>query len=411
MAKANLTRRAVLSAAPALGLAAAGWRPARAQEKVVKVGVIQPVSGNLSPYYQEGQPALEYIFNKINAEGGIKRMGGARIHMVLADDASQPARTASEARRLITQENVSVIVGTLLSAQMLGISPVVDEYKVPTLAMWAGGARGSYLYSMGFPYDRGYAKSMADFTEALVKDFGRKINTVVISCSNFEGGQQVTKFLQKMLADKGFKVVADIPLDTQAQDHTAAMLRIRSLKPDAVMGLLQPRDAILLMQARYGLAYHDSVFIANSPYSDQVIWRELGPDIGKAVLTRNLFGMAGYSPGAKLASMKDLVAELKSKANLKSEVGQATIQAAQSARIIQQVLEIAGSTDREAIYQAFPKMKIPAGDANLYLARPEGLAFGADRMPLDSTSMMVQWTEARQHEVVWPSQYAEAKPR
>jgi hypothetical protein len=129
------------------------------------------------------------------------------------------------------------------------------------------------------------------------------------------------------------------------------------------------------------------------------------------VLTRNLFGMAGYASGAKLASMRDLVAELRSKANLKSEVGQATIQAAQAARIIQQVLEIAGSSDREAIYQAFPRMKIAPGDATLYLARPEGLAFGADRMPLDSTSMMVQWTEARQHEVVWPSQYAEARPR
>ena len=68
-------------------------------------------------------------------------MGGAQIQLVVADDASQPARTASEARRLITQEDVSLIVGTLLSGQMLGISPVVDEYKVPTLAMWAGGAR------------------------------------------------------------------------------------------------------------------------------------------------------------------------------------------------------------------------------------------------------------------------------
>jgi len=75
------------------------------------------------------------------------------------------------------------------------------------------------------------------------------------------------------------------------------------------------------------------------------------------------------------------------------------------------VLEIAGSTDREAIYKAFPRMKIPFGDPNLYLARPQGLAFGEDRMPLDATSMIVQWTEDRQHEMVWPEQYAQTKPR
>ncbi len=120
-----------------------------------------------------------------------------------------------------------------------------------------------------------------------------------------------------------------------------------------------------------------------------MIWRELGPDIGKAVLTRNLFGMASYSEGAKIASMQELASELRSKGNLKSEVGQATIQAAQAARIMQQVLELAGSTEREAINQALKKVNIPYGDPNLYLARAEGLAFGEDRMPKDSTSMMV----------------------
>ncbi len=383
----RLTRRALIASAPGLYLASKGAGRAYAQEKTIKVGVIQPMSGNLSPYSQEGQPALEYIVKKINAEGGIKSMGGTKIQLVIADDASQPAR-----------------------AQMLAISPVVDEYKVPTLAMWAGGARASYLYSLGFPYDRGYAKTMADFAGAL-GNYNRKINTAVIACSNYEAGQQVTKYLQQMLPERGIKVIAEVPLDTQAQDHTASMLRIRSLKPDAVIGLMQPREGILLMQARYGMNYHDSIFIGNSPYSDQVIWRELGPDIGKAVLTRNLFGMASYSEGAKIASMQELASELRSKGNLKSEVGQATIQAAQAARIMQQVLELAGSTEREAINQALKKVNIPYGDPNLYLARAEGLAFGEDRMPKDSTSMMVQWSADRKLEVVWPDLYAQTKPR
>ena len=411
MTTSQMARRAFLLAVSSFCVGLAAVATVHAQDKVVKVGVIQPLSGNLAPYAQEGQPALEYLFNRINAEGGIKSLGGARIQMVLADDSSQPARTASEARRLITQDNVSVIVGTLLSAQMLAISPVVDEYKVPTLSMWAGGARGAYLFSLGFPYDRGYAKSMADFAEALAKEPGRKIKTVAIASSNFEAGQQVNKHLQRMLTEKGFTIVAEMLLDIQAQDHTAAMLRIRSLKPDAVIGLMQPRDGILLMQARYSLNYHDSVFIGNSPYSDVVIWRELGPEIGKAVLTRNVFGMAGYSPDARIDAVHKLVAELQAKANLKTEVGQPTIQAAQAVRIVQQALEIAGSTDREAIYRAFPRVRIPFGDPFLYLARPEGLAFGKDRMPLDSTSMIVRWTENRQHEVVWPEIYAQKKLR
>ena len=402
----KFNRREVAALLPG-ALFAAKARPARAQgASVIKVGLIQPMSGNLSPYAQEGQPVIEYLFDKINSEGGIKSMGGARIQAVLADDSSEPARAAIEARRLATQENVSVMMGTLLSSQMLGISPVVDEYKVPTVALWAGGAKAEYLYSLGFPYDRGYAKSMADFA----KDTG-KVKTAVVCCSDFSAGQAVSKFLHQMLAAHGIKVLADVPLDTKAPDHTAAMLRIRSLKPDATIGLLQPRDGILLMQARYNLHYNDGIFIGNSPYSDVVIWRELGADIGGAVLPNKVFGMASFSEGAKIAAVQDLLKDLKANAKLKSAIGQAAIQAAQGVRVLQLALEAAGSADRQAIFKAIGQVKIPFGDKYLYLSRPGGLSFGQDRMPQDATSMMVQWTADQKHQVVWPSQYAEAKPR
>jgi ABC-type branched-subunit amino acid transport system substrate-binding protein len=402
----KFNRREVAALLPG-ALLAAKAKPARAQApSVIKVGLIQPMSGNLSPYAQEGQPIIEYLFDRINNEGGIKSMGGAKLQAVLADDSSEPARAAIEARRLATQENVSVMMGTLLSSQMLGISPVVDEYKVPTIALWAGGAKADYLYSLGFPYDRGYAKSMADFA----RDTG-KIKTAVVCCSDFSAGQVVSKFLQQMLATHGIKVLADVPLDIKAGDHTAAMLRIRSLKPDATIGLLQPRDGILLMQARYNLHYNDGIFIGNSPYSDVVIWRELGAEIGGAVLPNKVFGMASFSEGARIDAVQALLKELKDNAKLKSAIGQAAIQAAQGVRVLQLALEAAGSADREAIYKAIGQVQIPFGDKYLYLSRPDGLSFGQDRMPLDATSMMVQWTADQKHEVVWPSQYAEAKPR
>ena len=402
----KFNRREVTALFPGALLAAATSRPALAQSPVVKVGLLQPMSGNLSSYAQEGQPVIEYLIDKINAEGGIKSMGGAKIQAILADDSSEPARAAIEARRLATQENVSVVMGTLLSSQMLAISPVVDEYKVPTIALWAGGAKGEHLYSLGFPYDRGYAKSMADFARDT-----KKIKTAVVSCSDFSAGQAVSKFLQQMLTAHGIKVLADVPLDTKAADHTSAMLRIRSLKPDATIGLLQPRDGILLMQARYNLNYKDGIFIANSPYSDVVIWRELGAEIGRAVLPNKVFGMASFSEGAKIDAVKELMTELKTKAKLKSQIGQAAIQAAQGVRVLQAALEAAGNADREAIFKALAKVKIPFGDKNLYLSRPGGLSFGPDRMPLDATSMIVQWTADQKHQVVWPDQYAETQPR
>jgi hypothetical protein len=56
------------------------------------------------------------------------------------------------------------------------------------------------------------------------------------------------------------------------------MVRIRSLKPDVVVGLVTPRDGILLHQARYNLNYHGSIFCGGTGgYSDLSLWKDLGP--------------------------------------------------------------------------------------------------------------------------------------
>ena len=183
-----------------LGLTAAALSPAlpvpraRAAGNVVRIGMIQPMSGPYSAYAQEGQPAFDYIISKINASGGVRSMGGAKIEIVLADDASQPARTATEARRLASEENCAMLVGSMLSGQMMAVSPVLDELQVPTLSIWAGGSRSNYFYSLGFPYDRGYAQSMYDMVEWLRDKQGFALKTVVPAYSNYEAGQQSQSF-------------------------------------------------------------------------------------------------------------------------------------------------------------------------------------------------------------------------
>ncbi|HWV97847.1 MAG TPA: ABC transporter substrate-binding protein [Xanthobacteraceae bacterium] len=409
-----LTRRefAVGASGVLFGSVAAPFvRRAGAADSTIRIGVVNSMSGGLAAYAQEGQPAFEYIIKKINAEGGIKSKGGAKIELVQADDTSQPARTATEARRLITEEKVHLLTGTILSAQMLALTPVLDELKMPTLSVWAGGARSNYMFTLGYPYDRGYAQTMHDFVVYLRDAEKFNIKTAVMGYSNYEAGQQVNKFLHEKLKASGIEIVGEAPLDIKAQDQTSAMVRIRSLKPDVVVGLVTPRDGILLHQARYNLNYHGSIFCGGTGgYSDLSLWKDLGPEIGKAVLTKNLFGMTGFSPGAKVDSMQKIIAELRDVAKL-DRIGQGAIQYAQAGRVLQQVLETSASLDREALLDAFKKVNIPFGDPNLYVAKPKGLQFAEDRLLVDGSAMFIQWTADQQQQVVFPKEFAQAAPR
>lgn len=410
----SITRRTfgIGTSSLVLGTAAASWsRRASAEAAPIRVGVINSMSGGLSAYAQEGQPALEYMIKKINDAGGIKSKGGAKIQLIQADDTSQPARTATEARRLITEEKVHLLTGTILSAQMLALTPVLDELKVPTLSIWAGGAHSNYMFSLGYPYDRGYAQTMHDFIVSLRDDNKFPIKTAVMSYSNYEAGQQVNTFLLPKLKASGIEVIGEAPLDTRAQDQTSAMIRIRSLKPDIVTGLVTPRDGILLHQARYNLNYQNSIFIGGTGgYSDLSLWKDLGADVGKAVLTRNLFAMTGFSAGARIDSMQKVLAELRDVAKL-DRIGQGAVQYAQAARVMQRVLEASPSLESDALLDTFKKFNMPFGDSDLYLAKPKGLQFADDRLLKDGSAMMVQWLPDQGQEVVFPKEFAQTAPR
>ena len=93
-------------------------------------------------------------------------------------------------------EHVDFLAGGLQTPEMLAISPVLDELKMPTIAMFPAGSASPYLLSLNFPYDRGYAKTMADFLAWLNKDKGWHIKNVALVYSNYEAGQKVNEALK-----------------------------------------------------------------------------------------------------------------------------------------------------------------------------------------------------------------------
>ncbi|TQF27603.1 hypothetical protein UNPF46_30250 [Bradyrhizobium sp. UNPF46] len=407
-----ISRRTFLAGTGAL---AVGGRSARAQsERAVRVGMILPISGNLAQYAANMFPPFRYVIDRINAEGGIKSMGGAKIELVVADNASGSAGTASEARRLITQEKVSFIAGPLVTSEMLALVPVLDEHKIPALSFTSGDSRSKYLFTIGLHYEKGYAAPPIDFLTHLVKEKQRNIKSVALVYSNYEAGQQIANFQEKMITAAGLTVVARIPVDRTAQDQTSTILRIKSVKPDAVAGLILTREGVLMQQARANLRYNDTTFFGcGAGYADVSLWTELGPKLAEQVLTRNLFATNGFVAGIELPAAKEIVTDLQKEIDAKKmqgPIGHYQIWGAQGARLMQAAFELAGSSDREALKNAFEKVRIEQGSPNLYLPRKE-LAFGEDNCLTDQTALALQWLSDGSQQALWPAKFARAEPR
>lgn len=381
-------------------------------ENVIRVGMLQPMSGSYATYGRETQAVVEYLIKTINESGGIKSMGGAKLKIVLADTASQSGQAAREAVRLISQEGVDVIIGALLTNDMLAVTQAVDENKMPTISFFAGGSKTKYAYSVGFAYESGYAANMSDFIKYLKEKTDIPVQRVALAYANYEGGQQINKFLKQKMEALGLEIVAEVALDVKGQDFMPALLKIKSANPDVVIGLMLGNQIINIQQARYQIKYYDPMFVSTLAQSDARLKRDLGDRVGNEALPHGVVGMALYSPSAKLPSVQKLADTLLHEGKLGDQFGQLSVPAAQAVRVLQRALEAAGTTDRDALTAAIGKVTIPAEDPDLYFPLPDGLSFGEDRMIKNMRSMFVEWSagENTQPVVVYPEAVASGKP-
>jgi branched-chain amino acid transport system substrate-binding protein len=112
-------------------IAAAIALPAAAQDAYV-IGVSGALTG--PPSSTNGPPVegLRLYVDRLNAAGGIN---GKKIQLVVLDDQAEPSKAAANAKRLLTQDNVKLMILSSLSSTF---APVVAETKragVPLLFM------------------------------------------------------------------------------------------------------------------------------------------------------------------------------------------------------------------------------------------------------------------------------------
>jgi branched-chain amino acid transport system substrate-binding protein len=131
-----ITRRFLLQlAAAAAAYPAQGFRAARAgnapgvTDTEIKIGQTMPYSGPASAWGVIGRTELAY-FKMINEQGGLN---GRKINLISLDDAYSPSNTVEQTRRLIEQERVAFIFGSLGGYTNLAVRQYLNDNKIPHL--------------------------------------------------------------------------------------------------------------------------------------------------------------------------------------------------------------------------------------------------------------------------------------
>ena len=132
-------RRDFLKAAGAAGAAAAvaGFPVfGRAQARGVKVGYILPVTGPLAFEAALALNGIQLAVDEINAGGGVKSLGGAKLVLLPGDTQNKVDLGKSEAQRLIEQGAVALI-GPFSSLVAFSVRQDTEKAKTPFLLLAA----------------------------------------------------------------------------------------------------------------------------------------------------------------------------------------------------------------------------------------------------------------------------------
>src|SRR3954449_2651352 len=211
----------VLGLVTAAAVTLASASGASADDKVVKIGAIFPMTGGAASAGIHAKFAIEVALDIINnahpelgdfplaKNAGLAGLGGAKVEVSFADNQGSPATGQNQALRLITEEKVVALTGAYQSGITLTTSAIAEKYGIPFVngeSVAAGlTERGFKWFFRTTPIATDFAKVYSEFL-ADMKATGAKADSIALVHDNTEYGTSVAGTITQAFKDKGLAV-------------------------------------------------------------------------------------------------------------------------------------------------------------------------------------------------------------
>lgn len=245
-----LVKLNVIAAASVALLAGA----ASAQDMVVKIGHVGPVSGAQAHYGKDNENGARMAIEDLNAKG--VTIGGKKVklELVAEDDAADPKQGTAAAQKLCDAK-VAGVVGHLNSGTTIPASAVYNQCGIPHITPSATNPK---LTTQGFKTTfRLLANDNAlGAGLALHAANNLKLKRIAIIDDRTAYGQGVAEVFTATAKSKGIEIVDQQYTTDKATDFMAILTAIKSKNPDGIFfGGMDPQAGPMLRQMeQLGLA-------------------------------------------------------------------------------------------------------------------------------------------------------------
>ncbi|RZN03234.1 branched-chain amino acid ABC transporter substrate-binding protein [Bradyrhizobium genosp. SA-3] len=279
----------VAAFAAALALCTAMSSEALAQKKYdtgasdteIKIGNIMPYSGPASAYAAIGKTEEAY-FNKINAEGGIN---GRKIKFISYDDAYSPPKTVEQARKLVENDGVLLIFGSLGTSTNSAIRKYMNEKKVPQLFVASGASKWNdpkqYPWTMG--WQPSYVSEARIYAKYIMKE--KPDGKIGVLYQNDDFGKDYLKGLRDGLGSKASMIVLEEAYDTSEPAIDEHVVKLKAAGADIFISITSPKFAAQGIKKAAEINWHPMHIISNVSASVGGVIEPAGLEISQGILS------------------------------------------------------------------------------------------------------------------------------
>lgn len=220
---------------------------ASAQEQVVKIGHVAPVSGPQAHYGKDNENGARMAIEELNAQGATIAGKKIKFELVAEDDGADPKQGTAAAQKLCDAK-VAGVVGHLNSGTTIPASKVYNDCGIPHVT---GAATNPALTKPGYKTtfriianDNALGAGLAAYAVQTLK-----LKTVAVIDDRTAYGQGVADVFKKTAATLGMKVVDEQFTTDKATDFMAILTAIKAKNPDAIFyGGMDPQAGPMLRQ-------------------------------------------------------------------------------------------------------------------------------------------------------------------
>ena len=404
----------------------AGCTNEQAPEEELKIGVVASMTGSASTTGKDIWQSAELAADEINANGGVYVAELNRkipIRLIQGDDESTREGGQKAVNRLITQDNVDLLVGGFSSAVVTAHQQIVAEHKVPYIITGASTPVVTRRTDVDTTYMFHHAPTCDDSGSQITLFLNDTVRPAINAKFNFSENRplRLAILYQDSAYGKGhqsaikntiaqnnlnIEIVAEESFKMGESDYRTALTSIKNADPDVVYVTAFLNEQIPVETQALRDVGLNKIFTAVEPNDDPDFYKGVGT-YGDYSIVQSRFSPYTVPKGPTEAAYNKFVTDFDNKyGGFPGMMGVATYE---GIYIAAQAVEDAGTLNKTVVKDAIAQIQMPQMVENM---QNQTISFSPDyrESKFELTMEQLFWDESVKEtrpKIVWPANLKE----